>query len=57
MCMSLEDFFKEVKNGFYKEAVLKARAAIEKKGEGNKTVLACFVGNPPNVSFKYFSNN
>lgn len=51
MCMSLKDFFKAVKNGFYKGAVQKARAAIEKKGAGNKTDLVCFVGNPPNVSF------
>ncbi|WMX16538.1 hypothetical protein [Aureispira sp. CCB-E] len=49
--MSLKDFFKAVKNGFYKGAVQKARAAIEKKGAGNKTDLVCFVGNPPNVSF------
>lgn len=52
MCMSLKDFLKEVKNGFYKSAVLKTRVAIEKKGEGNKTVLMCFAGNSPNVSFK-----
>jgi hypothetical protein len=50
--MSLKDFLKEVKNGFYKSAVLKTRVAIEKKGEGNKTVLMCFAGNSPNVSFK-----
>lgn len=55
--MSLEDVLKRVKNGFYKEAILKARAAYGWTGKRNKTALVCFVGNPPTVYPKTIKNN